>query len=757
MAKGKSGLRWSYIGASTMSMFFLFLTVASSTLLGSTARAVDNPSVEYNVTVEQAMSVSVSSQQISLLLNPAAYRPFDSQDLNVSVTTNNKYGYELFMSANSTDLTNANDSTEKINTLPDNGDTGYTEATFIDNKWGYKVGTGNYFPFVSGDMINSHDEMAINHVTNLNFAAKADMTKPAGTYSNTLVFSAVAKSAPQEMQNLNPSLCTSTPTVVSDTRDAKLYTIARLADGQCWMVSDLNLAGGTKLYSETSDVPAGYPKSEGTGYFTLPASSTDGFNDNTAAFVYNSGNTTTDQADCTNSQPCNSYYSWLTATAGGKDANGNAVTGNGLDTAYSVCPKGWRLPKSGDNSDTSASSTTGYKKGDFYKLATAYGANQGSSSADSSSSTGANFYNNAGPDTLPNFLLAGNYDSSSFGNGGSYGYYWSSSSYTSTNAYRLLFNSSRVSSAAYTNRRSGFPVRCILREGPESIDDIETMQQFGALNTSKRTKIIGTMDGTKTYTLKDERDNKYYNIAKLADGQVWMTSSLNLAGGTALYSDDSDVAAANTRASGTPYYTLPTSSQSGFNDDTAAFVYNANGTNTPAHGSTAATTCDPSSASDGCDSYYSWLAATAGGKDSSGNDVTGNGLDTAYSVCPKGWRLPKSGDSSDTSASSTTGYKKGDFYKLATAYGANLESQQYESAATFYNNAGPGTLPNFLLAGYYYAGSFTNGGSYGRYWSSSSRSTTYAYSLYFYSSYVYSASNRNRLYGFPVRCILGGS
>ena len=272
-------------------------------------------SVDYSVTIEPVMTLSVSSSQLNILLNPVAGQTFGSQNLSMTVATNNEPGYEVYMSADSTDLTHNIDSTEKIATLPDNGTTGYTEATFVDNKWGYKIGDANYFPFVSGDMVDSYEGATNGRTTTLGFAAKATSTKPAGTYTNTLDLSLVPKVAPTEMQNLDPSLCTSTPTVVSDTRDANLYTIARLADGQCWMVSNLNLAGGTKLYSETSDVPAGYPKSEGTGYFTLPASSTDGFSDDTTAYVYNSGNTTTDQADCTNSQPCNSYYSWMTATA----------------------------------------------------------------------------------------------------------------------------------------------------------------------------------------------------------------------------------------------------------------------------------------------------------------------------------------------------------------------------------------------------------------------------------------------------------
>ena len=72
-----------------------------------------------------------------------------------------------------------------------------------------------------------------------------------------------------------------------------------------------------------------------------------------------------------------------------------------------------------------------------------------------------------------------------------------------------------------------------------------------------------------------------------------------------------------------------------------------------------------------------------------------------------------------------------------------------------YGNIGPGTTPSFLLAGFYYYGSFYNGGSYGGYWSSTSSSyTNYARSLSFNSSNVYSADSYDRYYGFSVRCLL---
>ena len=366
------------------------------------------------------------------------------------------------MSTTSTDLINTADTNIVIETLPTLSG-GYTDSTFIANKWGYKKNrnTDNYNSFPLTETLLENSTRTNEDVANLRFATKIDYLQESGTYTTAISFNAVVNplcdtTITGYMQTFNPcpDMAIGTSGTLKDARDEKTYSVAKLADGQIWMTSNLNLAGGTKLYSETSNVPAGYPESAGVGYYTLPNSSSSGFSSDTTAYVYNTGNETTTQTSAAN----NSYYSWLAATAGGKDADGNAVTGNGPDTAYSVCPKNWRLPKSGNQSDTSNPTTTGYKKGDFYKLATAYGANLESSYYQNTTA----FNTNAGPGTLPNFLRAGRYNSSSFYNGGTYGYYWSSSSYSSTHAYYLLFNSSLVYSADRRGSRCyGFSVRCV--------------------------------------------------------------------------------------------------------------------------------------------------------------------------------------------------------------------------------------------------------------------------------------------------------
>ena len=273
---------------------------------------------------------------------------------------------------------------------------------------------------------------------------------------------------------------------------------------------------------------------------------------------------------------------------------------------------------------------------------------------------------------------------------------------------------------------------------PVTIADATTMQEVNSCPADLPEEVV--------YTIKDSRDNQDYRVAKLKDGKCWMVENLNLAGGTALDADKTDVTSAyissfttsNNLTKNGNTIVLPTSSTSGFDTVNISYVYNSGNK----------TNCGAEGQSTPCYSYYSWDAATLG----SGRTLNTENTDAPYSICPKGWRLPTSGNLSNNE------WKRGDFYKLATAYGANLESIHYEDSSTFYNNAGPNTtVPKFLLAGYYYYGSFYYGGIDGLYWSSTSASTTStARYLSLHSSDVCSAYDSDRYSGFSVRCLLSG-
>ena len=109
-------------------------------------------------------------------------------------------------------------------------------------------------------------------------------------------------------------------------------------------------------------------------------------------------------------------------------------------------------------------------------------------------------------------------------------------------------------------------------------------------------------------------------------------------------------------------------------DNTQAYVYNTrNSTDN----------CD----NPGCYSYYSWHAATAG----SGVDITTANTDAPYSICPKGWKLPNTKPSTNSST---------DFRALVIAYGgldsiATYDETTSPTGADLFGKIGPGTTAFF--------------------------------------------------------------
>lgn len=161
----------------------------------------------------------------------------------------------------------------------------------------------------------------------------------------------------------------------------------------------------------------------------------------------------------------------------------------------------------------------------------------------------------------------------------------------------------------------------------------------------------------QTITLRDKRDNQCYTVAKLKGGKVWMTENLNIAGGTTLTSELSDVSSS---------YALPESSSAAHN---GAFIYNSGNKN-----------CDGASP---CYSYYSSHIAFAGSPLSTNK----NDANAADSICPKHWKLPTATDVRD----------------MISAYsGSGSVTYYYDDSATLYEQLKPGTVPNFVLSGEFY-------------------------------------------------------
>lgn len=275
-----------------------------------------------------------------------------------------------------------------------------------------------------------------------------------------------------------------------------------------------------------------------------------------------------------------------------------------------------------------------------------------------------------------------------------------------------------------------------------------------------------TMDAPgHTARLRDVRDNKQYWVAKLADGNCWMTQNLDLdLNGRTLTPADSDVSTEwgfddeggrwyNFVDQGSRDYSAiqgwnlgdyvwKTPNRTGYcNPDTdlsesscVSFWQSVSGMTAMTEPRTDGTTVEGNTydAHYLAGYYYSWPAATAG----SGNDVSSSG-DAADSICPANWRLPLSGGPND---------ETGSFYNLLNQYGLT-------SSTTSSNNNIAASPLYFVRSGYATAPGLLSAGDTGYYWSSRAYSSRDAYTLLFRSSSVYPSTDSYRYSGRSVRCV----
>ncbi len=295
------------------------------------------------------------------------------------------------------------------------------------------------------------------------------------------------KSTEYTMQTFSASICSSKLTQITynstsatftatansfialeDTRDGDVYAVARLSDGNCWMLENLRLDD-----SVSADAIASGSQGVGGDFTKLASSEDTNFaNSTTANSLYstengltmprfnknntNIGGTNASGTTLTPSYNSNNntaqwygygnYYTWAAAKAN-TTAMDDATASDSVAT--SLCPTNWRLPI--------GNSTATYS---FGALSTSMG---GLSSEMSSSSTPTGAVMSARLRQFPNnFVYSGFWYSSSASARGSFGYYWSSTAYVSSTAYYLGLYSTGVRPG--TNRFTkyyGSSVRCV--------------------------------------------------------------------------------------------------------------------------------------------------------------------------------------------------------------------------------------------------------------------------------------------------------
>ena len=303
-----------------------------------------------------------------------------------------------------------------------------------------------------------------------------------------------------QMQDMTTAICNAvtTPTAADysdtpearlvDNRDKKVYWVAKLKDGKCWMTQNLDhdIVTTANYYThENTDLGWGTDTTT-TSWIptraTIPTTSiaNDGTisnwtNNYSTPYSVDPGNwywTDTWYTSTTNNYLAGNvgdpakfqkntpytnngthghvgnYYNWSAAVASNSTSGYTTSTYGNIsgNPQNSICPAGWRLP-------TIYNSTTD-SRNEYRYLFDKYGANVTDGSERDRALTASPLW----------FVRGGNVGSSGLGNSGNYGYYWSSTVYDSSRAYYMNFYSGYIIPAGYSgNRNLGFSVRCVVR------------------------------------------------------------------------------------------------------------------------------------------------------------------------------------------------------------------------------------------------------------------------------------------------------
>lgn len=247
-----------------------------------------------------------------------------------------------------------------------------------------------------------------------------------------------------QMQDMTASICsavtaasstaavdTQIGTLVDNRGDKKTYTVAKLLDGNCWMTENLRLGGSSAITLTSSD-------SEVSSNFTLPAHVSSWTSTYTAAMIHVS-----DDIDTVTNQYYGYYYNYYAASAG-------TVTNSGtVNASASICPKGWTLPDNYTQTAGQSYSNLLHKYGVIANITdnSAY-ATDGYAKLTAAPLSFALSGRHLNSGTTVNFR-------------GSFGYYWSGTSYSTRNAYYLYFSSSNVYPQYNYDKRYGSAIRCV--------------------------------------------------------------------------------------------------------------------------------------------------------------------------------------------------------------------------------------------------------------------------------------------------------
>ncbi len=294
------------------SAFFLFGFLAIPTcspIIGTNAISPDSPvydtdvnpdhKISFNIKTLPLLAMSVDTNDLNIT---GSFGSFVNGDINITVDTNNAWGYTL--QVEDKDSNTALTSNESELQFTSNFEGTKTAEQMADNTWGYSLADTEYELFNSIPALNNpvtirttdSNSFDSTSVTTFKVGINVGNDIDPGVYADVIMFTTFVNPADicigegfyciTTMQEMTNAICkeTTTPTVsateftyiysedtskvprtiLRDTRDDKTYVVSKLADGNCWMSQNLDLElstetalndGNTDLNSKESWTP----------------------------------------------------------------------------------------------------------------------------------------------------------------------------------------------------------------------------------------------------------------------------------------------------------------------------------------------------------------------------------------------------------------------------------------------------------------------------------------------------------------------
>ena len=404
-------------------------------------------------------------------------------------STDTSFGYKIFMSmaGDNANLYLDGDNASEYYFAPT------TRAGLSNNSWGYSLDDGaeQAMPLASDPIVAQQTTEAVeDEEFTVYYTMKADKDMPFGVYSGEIAYDIQGyngfPTSLTTMQDMTSEICENTYTpnafkadgvtiednvptaTLTDVRDNKTYTIAKLADGKCWMTQNLDLQkedllAGVTLNSTNTDHPAdGFelPDSQTSGDESWGDSNTQIDVETTHVYSIESNPENPYQycleyrgycaewGDVIPSDKLGNLYNWYTATAG----TGLYSTGTGEDYPYeaigSICPANWRLT---DNNND-------YGPTEYSTLFALYGVIEGPAATNYVSDDPIAMYK------APLSLVPTGHYNGGLSNVGMVGETWSSLAnykYGINGATGLYFHSKNIVPWGFESKTMGRTVRCV--------------------------------------------------------------------------------------------------------------------------------------------------------------------------------------------------------------------------------------------------------------------------------------------------------